>query len=62
MKERLYENIKYFEELLEEVNWLYNYYIKNGKSSRALSAKKQKDEIESILNLLKYIAKGEENE
>lgn len=60
MNLRLQEKIKYYEEQLEEVNWLYNFYIKEQKENHVLSIKKQKDEIESTLRLLKYIAKGDE--
>lgn len=59
MKQRLYEKIKYYEDLLGEVVWLYNFYIKEDMEDRALVVKKQKDKIDEILRTLKYVAEGE---
>lgn len=59
MKQRLYEKIKYYEDLLGEVVWLYNFYIEEEYEDRALVVKKQKDKIDEILRTLKYVAEGE---
>ena len=60
MKQRLYEKIKYYEDLLGEVNWLYNFYLKKEHENSAFNnVKKQKDKIEATLMVLNYIAEGE---